>query len=60
MTYNLITTTVYVCTVIRKTLTQLNYHSLTVNFVVMQISIIFYVNIIIFLIFNIFSIYLQY
>jgi len=52
MTYNPITTTVFVWNVIRKKLTQLNYHSLatqlplpysplTVNFVVMQICIIF-------------------
>jgi len=52
MTYNPITTTTFVWTVIRKRLTQLNYHSLatqvpltyspvTVNFVVMQICIIF-------------------
>jgi len=53
---NLITTMAFVWTVIRKRLTQLNYHSLatqllltysplTVNFVVMQICIIFYINI---------------
>jgi len=52
MTYNPITTTTFVLTVIRKRPTQLNYHSLatqlpltyspvTVNFVVMQICIIF-------------------
>jgi len=52
MTYNPITTTTFVWTVIRKKFTQLNYHSfatqlpltyssLTVNFVVMQICIIF-------------------
>jgi len=56
MTCNPITTTTFVWTVIRKRLTQLNYHSLatqlplthiplTVNFVFMQICIIFYVNI---------------
>jgi len=52
MTYNPVTTTAFVWTVIRKRLTQPNYHSLatqlpltyntvTVNFVVMQICIIF-------------------
>jgi len=68
---NPITIMVFVWTVIRKRLTQPNYHSLatelpltyspvTVNFVVMQICIIFYVNIKFFLIFSIFNIYLQY
>jgi len=52
MTYYLITTTEFVWTLIRKRPTQLNYHSLatqlpltyspvTVNFVVIQICIIF-------------------
>ena len=56
MTYNSITITVFIWTVIRKRFTQLNYHSLptqlpltyntlTVNFVVMQICIIFYISI---------------
>ena len=68
MAYNSITITMFVWTVIRKRLTQLNYHSLatqlpltyslvTVNFVVMQICIIFYVNIKYLVFFNI---YLQY
>jgi len=56
MTYSLIITTAFVWTLIRKRLMQLKYSSLatqllltysllTVNFVVMQICIIFYVNI---------------